>query len=962
MEYLTGSKSISSPGHFLSANGATVRTSSSYDEQGRADSFRRDQEQFPPLGQNIGAESCFGAADQVTKQGASCQCSSFGDDTVHLECIDACPYCTDDGLSCANSTFALNISTTHFHLSEARFVFEYDGEDGRSESVELFHMDCYGYLEDACDCEVFVDGTKCDSCSICGNSIETIGFGYKIDCENYAPGSSIDSCEAPVGKGPLQVIDYQIENCMQQHSDYEDLDYNETSSLGDLVLEASNKLCTSARHIHDPFSGPIYGNTSLTPSVTSPCDEFEEGSGVWYTFIGSGRYVDISACSPLHDFDATLILAHGDCYSLQCLATSPFTGRFGCPFTPFDSTMIVPIQEGEEYTLFVQNMKDSDLGEFELRFNPIEVPPNDEFSNATKVALDDSVIGRTIVATPSAVSECGWGDENSADVWYEIDGSDEAIDASTCGTEPDFDTRIAVYRRTDLSGELSCVAMNDDFCGLGSKVTWFASSDSSYLIRVYGFASQAGTFELQVGADLMNDGQNYVELPVSTPMPGLDLGTDHHSNDECIDATILDNANDDETFWGDTSVASISYSMEGACGSARWIPSNGVWYTVQGEGQTITVSTCSPETTFDTQLSVSSGSCGDLHCVDGNDDGNACPNFGSTVTFFALQGQKYFIHLFGFSGASGIFKFSKTSHRNTGTGESPANDFCVGAVETFVGETTVGDTGNGATDSEAASCTESNASPDLWYKIVGTGEFLKADTCSFATAFDTQLSVYEGSCHTLKCLDDNDDACGTSSVVSWLAEMGVVYFIRVHGFGFNFGAFKLHVSLDRKHPTRSDTCAEAIFLEFDQQVVGSTINAKPDPLLQGCGTSTPVTTNSVWYYAVGDGRDLVATTCHKQTDFNTQISIFIGDCAEGSALGFLTCIAGNDQACNGKSLVRWPTWPGEVYYILVHGYLSSAGTFSLHLYPVSPTAGEDDDYHYEEHWTDCDDPLDCPPY
>ena len=50
------------------------------------------------------------------------------------------------------------------------------------------------------------------------------------------------------------------------------------------------------------------------------------------------------------------------------------------------------------------------------------------------------------------------------------------------------------------------------------------------------------------------------------------------------------------------------------------LPSGGLWYSFEGTGEAITLTTCSPLTTFDTYVSVYEGGCGDLTCVAGNDD------------------------------------------------------------------------------------------------------------------------------------------------------------------------------------------------------------------------------------------------------------------------------------------------------------------------------------------------------
>ncbi len=53
-------------------------------------------------------------------------------------------------------------------------------------------------------------------------------------------------------------------------------------------------------------------------------------------------------------------------------------------------------------------------------------------------------------------------------------------------------------------------------------------------------------------------------------------------------------------------------------------PGHGLWYSVTGTGNTMTVSTCSDYTSFDTVIQVFCD-CESLECVAANDDDYSCP-------------------------------------------------------------------------------------------------------------------------------------------------------------------------------------------------------------------------------------------------------------------------------------------------------------------------------------------------
>jgi hypothetical protein len=78
-----------------------------------------------------------------------------------------------------------------------------------------------------------------------------------------------------------------------------------------------------------------------------------------------------------------------------------------------------------------------------------------------------------------------------------------------------------------------------------------------------------------------------------------------------------------------------------------------VWYSLVGTGTTLTASTCTGATTYDSKISVYCGTCTSLICIDGNDD--AC-GLQSSVTWCAQAGATYLVLVHGFGGQSGTFE------------------------------------------------------------------------------------------------------------------------------------------------------------------------------------------------------------------------------------------------------------------------------------------------------------------
>ncbi len=121
-------------------------------------------------------------------------------------------------------------------------------------------------------------------------------------------------------------------------------------------------------------------------------------------------------------------------------------------------------------------------------------------------------------------------------------------------------------------------------------------------------------------------------------------------------------------------------------------------------------------------------------------------------------------------------------------GPQPGED-CATAFPINCGDVVSGST-LGASNSAIPDCqTYANTAPDFWYTFTGTGQMISADLCG--SAYDTRISVFEGSCASLVCVDGNDDYCGLQSRVDWWAESGVQYFIMVHGYNTASGAYTL---------------------------------------------------------------------------------------------------------------------------------------------------------------------------
>jgi len=85
---------------------------------------------------------------------------------------------------------------------------------------------------------------------------------------------------------------------------------------------------------------------------------------------------------------------------------------------------------------------------------------------------------------------------------------------------------------------------------------------------------------------------------------------------------------------------------------------------------------------------------------------------------------------------------------------SNVNDRCenaIGPLETD-GTSIQGSTINATLDN-VGDCEVRNEGPGVWFTVVGTGKRLTVSTCGGAD-FDTRISVFQGQCGGLECVND----------------------------------------------------------------------------------------------------------------------------------------------------------------------------------------------------------------
>lgn len=384
------------------------------------------------------------------------------------------------------------------------------------------------------------------------------------------------------------------------------------------------------------------------------------------------------------------------------------------------------------------------------------------------------------------------------------------------------------------------------------------------------------------------------------------------ANDACANAITLTCG---QTVSG-TTIGSTDDAADGAvtC-STIYNGGQGVWYYFAGNNNLVTLTTCD-QADYDTKISVFSGACGSLTCVDGNDDDGSCTGNTSTVSFVANSGTDYYILVHGFGGATGNFDLTISCT------PPPSNDDCSSATPVACGDVVSGNTVLASGDTSLNDCTDDlSTAPGVWYSFVGTGNGVTFSLCSDNTDFDTKMGVFSGSCGALVCEATNDDECGLASEVTLCSTVSAqTYYIYVTGFSTNTGNFELFVACD----DGNDDCANATALPTVYQGLYTNLCATTDGPDEPTGCtffSYSQLDNDVWYSITPESScDVTVSLCG--SGYDTKMAIYDATSGCPSTESALFC---NDDDCSLQSEITFTPTAGTTYLIRIAGFGGDQG-------------------------------------
>lgn len=120
---------------------------------------------------------------------------------------------------------------------------------------------------------------------------------------------------------------------------------------------------------------------------------------------------------------------------------------------------------------------------------------------AVVIAVGGSDTGNTGSGTTglAGAAACGTSYDGGPLVWYALTGNGNTLTVDLCNSS--FDTKVFVFRLCGTpcsASTLTCLAGNDDACGLRSRVSFASVSGTNYRIAIGGYAGQQGAYAITI--------------------------------------------------------------------------------------------------------------------------------------------------------------------------------------------------------------------------------------------------------------------------------------------------------------------------------------------------------------------------------------------------------------------------------------------------------------------------------
>jgi hypothetical protein len=278
--------------------------------------------------------------------------------------------------------------------------------------------------------------------------------------------------------------------------------------------------------------------------------------------------------------------------------------------------------------------------------------------------------------------------------------------------------------------------------------------------------------------------------------------------------------------------------------------STGTWYQMDGQGEAISVSACSPSTNVSTHIMIYSGSCEDLLCMtEGVPNVNCQERPARRTIFLAEEDKTYFILLLSSVKYNGDIKLTVTEF------EGIENDFCQAASSVAIDCGEIEGTTVGAyMGSQRNDCYNDLYPPDVWFFVDGTGDVLQATACSSKVTLFS-IFILEGNCTDSICIGNassETESCATVQFQSVLEE--TYYIIFKASNESDTGTFFLSVNTTSAEARRNNLCSNTELINPIRNTTnyGSTTDAIQDSDKEDAVVGEFIGWD-LWYQIVGNG-------------------------------------------------------------------------------------------------------------
>lgn len=552
--------------------------------------------------------------------------------------------------------------------------------------------------------------------------------------------------------------------------------------------------------------------------------------------------------------------------------------------------------------------------------DPVDLMPDPDFVCSGTFTYSATTSGATNSGTTGGA--CASGGLAGGDVWFTFTATSDRhrLNYSNIEGVNGTSTMVTAFFTSDTCDalvEFGCLVSNGPINLTGLTI------GNTYAMRVWTQSSDPFQY-------------NNFDICISTFPPPP-------SNDLCVDAMELIPSTDcsSTAVAGTTLSATNSGETDPTCNVAG-LAGGDVWYKFEATSNVHIVEYSNVVNNGGTTMvsALYSGECGDLvqiRCL--------ASNLRMVVGDLEI-GTTYYLRVWTSNSAATGYNDFEVCIREVLP--SSVHDVCDDAFEIIPstdlscsGVVTASTNGTNSMAVDPTCSATGLAGGDVWFKFTATSENHRisySNVFNNGTASTLVTEVYSGDCGSLVSFD-----CGSSNVNRNLfdLEVGTTYYVRV----WTLSAVETQLNVfdicigSYPPPPPNDDCTDAIEVAIPSVTEGYNILAMDSDIGFTCGTGSgngATAFAAVWYQVVGDGNELIVSTCHPDTDHSNRISIYTGDCDD------LVCVTGAysttaiDGCVSGRTQVSFQSEVDEVYYIVVSAPFSTTpqGNHVLTILPI----------------------------